>query len=87
MDPSAPNATRMPQIAVPGTGEVARGLLIRDMNLVIPFGLAAIALKFLLRVALLVSGRVRADPAADLDEEALVYGPEQDAATAGGLAT
>jgi TRAP-type C4-dicarboxylate transport system permease small subunit len=87
MDPSAPNATRMPQIAVPGTGEDARGLLIRDMNFVFPFGLAAIALKFLLRIALLVSGRVRDDTAADLDDEALVHALERDEAAAQAPAT
>jgi hypothetical protein len=86
MDPSAPNATRTPQVAVPGTGEDARGLLTRDMNLVFPFGLAAIALKFVLRVALLVSGRVRADPEADLDDEALARSHERDDTAAGTLA-
>jgi Tripartite ATP-independent periplasmic transporters, DctQ component len=49
MDTSVPAAARMPQVAVPGTGEEARGLLIRELNFVFPFGLAVIALKFLLR--------------------------------------
>ena len=52
MDPSAPDATRAPQVSCPGTGEEPGGLLIRDLNLVFPFGLAILAVKFLLRVLL-----------------------------------
>ncbi len=74
MDPSAPDATRMPQVTVPGTGEDARGLLIRELNFVFPFGLAVIALKFILRILLIISGHVRVDPEArTLDDEALVH--------------
>ncbi len=58
MDPAAPEATRMPQVAVPGTGEDARGLLTRELNFVFPFGLAVIALKFVLRALLGLAGRV-----------------------------
>jgi hypothetical protein len=54
MDPSKPGALRMPQVAVPGTGEEARGVLIRELNFVFPFGLAVIAVKFLLRALLLL---------------------------------
>jgi tripartite ATP-independent transporter DctQ subunit len=61
MDPSAPGAPRMPQVAVPGTGEEARGLLIRELNFVFPFGLAVIAIKLLLRALLVVAGRVGPD--------------------------
>jgi len=60
-DPSAPVALRSPQVSVPGTGEDARGLLIRELNFVFPFGLAVVAVKLLLRAALFVGGRVRAD--------------------------
>lgn len=56
MDASVPNAARMPQVAVPGTGEEARGLLIRELNFVFPFGLAVIALKFLLRALVGIAG-------------------------------
>jgi TRAP-type C4-dicarboxylate transport system permease small subunit len=62
MDASSPNALRAPQVAVPGTGEDARGVLIRELNFVFPFGLAVIAVKFLLRVLLAMAGR--ADPEA-----------------------
>jgi len=87
MDPSAPDATRMPQITVPGTGEDARGLLIRELNFVFPFGLAAVTLKFLLRILLIVSGHVRVDPEAELDDEALVNSHGRDDEAAKGVAT
>jgi tripartite ATP-independent transporter DctM subunit len=61
MDPSAPDATRAPQVSCPGTGEEPGGLLIRDLNLVFPFGLAILAVKFLLRVLLVLAGQL--DPA------------------------
>jgi hypothetical protein len=60
-DPSAPAAPRSPQVSVPGTGEDARGLLIRELNFVFPFGLAVIAVKLLLRALLVVAGRARAE--------------------------
>jgi len=87
MDPSAPDATRMPQITVPGTGEDARGLLIRELNFVFPFGLAVIALKFLLRIVLAITGHVRVDPEAELDDEALVHSHERDDEAARGVTT
>jgi C4-dicarboxylate transporter DctM subunit len=58
MDPSAPNATRAPQVSCPGTGDEPGGLLIRDLNLVFPFGLAILAVKFLLRVLLALAGQI-----------------------------
>ncbi len=70
MDPAAPTATRMPQVAVPGTGEQARGLLVRDLDFVFPFGLLAIALKFALRIVLILTGRIKIDlDSAHADEE------------------
>jgi hypothetical protein len=78
MDPSAPTATRMPQITVPGTGEEARGLIIRDLNFVFPFGLAVITVKFMLRILLVLSGHVNLDPEAELDDEELVHAHERD---------
>ncbi len=77
MDPAAPAAKRMPQVTVPGAGD-ARGLLTRDMSLVFPFGLAVIAVKFLLRAALLISGRARVEPEAVLDDDARVHTRERD---------
>lgn len=84
MDPSQPTAKRMPQVPVPGTGEEAPGLLTRELNLVFPFGLAAIAIKFLLRSLLIVGGRINVDPDAAHEEEDLALAQERDeeAATA-----
>ncbi len=84
MDPSAPTVTRMPQVAVPGTGEQARGLLVRELDFVFPFGLLVIALKFLLRILLVLTGRVKIDlDSAHADEElANAQERDQDAAAA-----
>jgi TRAP-type C4-dicarboxylate transport system permease small subunit len=62
MDPSQPDATRNPIINVPGSGEDTNGLLVRDLNLVFPFGLLMITLRFLLRSILAIGGAVRVDP-------------------------
>ncbi|MGD0525417.1 MAG: TRAP transporter small permease subunit [Polyangiaceae bacterium] len=70
MDPTQPEAKRMPQVPVPGTGEEARGLLVRELDFVFPFGLIVIAIKFLVRILLILSGRIEVDPeAAHADEE------------------
>ncbi len=63
MDPSAPNAMRAPQVSCPGTGDEPGGLLIRELNLVFPFGLAILAVKFILRVLLVLARQL--DPAED----------------------
>jgi TRAP-type C4-dicarboxylate transport system permease small subunit len=79
MDASQPTATRMPQVAVPGTGEQARGLLVRELDFVFPFGLLVIALKFALRIALILTGGVKIDlDSAHADEE-LANAQERDA--------
>jgi hypothetical protein len=75
MDPSQPDARRMPQVPVPGTGEAARGLLVRELDFVFPFGLLVIAVKFLLRVLLILSGRIELDPDAAHIEEELAGSP------------
>jgi len=85
MDPSAPAALRMPQVAVPGTGEEARGLLIRELNFVFPVGLGVIALKFLLRILLLLGGRASLDPEAAHEEEDLAHAQERDDDAARGV--
>ncbi|MGO8999552.1 MAG: hypothetical protein ACLQVI_40015, partial [Polyangiaceae bacterium] len=64
-----PDAFRSPAVNVPGGMEQARGLVIRDLNFVFPFGLLMIALRFLLRALLAVSGHVRVDPDAAHEEE------------------
>jgi TRAP-type C4-dicarboxylate transport system permease small subunit len=45
---SDPSATRMPLLAMPG--ESPRGLLVKDLNLVVPLGLLWLAVRFLLWV-------------------------------------
>jgi hypothetical protein len=82
MDPSQPEATRMPQVPVPGTGESAPGLLVRELDFVFPFGLLIIAFKFLLRILLILSGRIEVDPQAAHAEEELANSQERDAAAA-----
>jgi hypothetical protein len=63
---------------VPGTGEEAPGLLVRELDFVFPFGLIVIALKFLLRIALIASGRIDVDPEASLKEDDLPNADERD---------
>ncbi len=58
---AASGAARMPQVSVPGTGEDARGLLIRELNFVFPVGLAVIAIKLLMRAALVAGGAAKVD--------------------------
>jgi hypothetical protein len=82
MDPSHPDARRLPQVPVPGTGEAAMGLLVRELDFVFPFGLLVIAIKFLLRVVLVLSGRI-VDPDGAHAEEELANAEERDAAAAG----
>ncbi|HEY1693207.1 MAG TPA: TRAP transporter small permease subunit [Polyangiaceae bacterium] len=83
MDPSQPDATRMPQVPVPGTGEEARGLLIRELDFVFPFGLLVIALKFLLRILLILQGKIDVDPEAAHKEEELANAEDRDEAASG----
>jgi hypothetical protein len=78
MDPSQPDAKRMPQVPVPGTGEEARGLLVRELDFVFPFGLVMIGIKFLLRILLILSGRIEVDPEAAHAEEDLANAQERD---------
>jgi Tripartite ATP-independent periplasmic transporters, DctQ component len=78
MDPGTPAATRMPQVPVPGTGEEARGLLIRELDFVFPFGLLIIAIKFLLRILLIIGGRVDVDPESAHAEDGLEHAAARD---------
>jgi hypothetical protein len=68
---SNPPSYRIPQVAVPGTGEEARGLLVRELTFVFPLGLAVLSVKFLLRALLLLAGRVSSDPEVAHEEEDL----------------
>lgn len=67
----------MPAVVVPGTGEDVRGILVRELNFVFPFGLMVISLKFLLRVLLALSGRISVDPNAAHQEEGLTHAKDE----------
>jgi TRAP-type C4-dicarboxylate transport system permease small subunit len=82
MSTSDPGATHIPAVEVPGSGGAARGLLVRELDLIFPFGLLMIALKFLLRIAILVSGNIRLDATAEVEEDALKRAEARDAAAA-----
>jgi TRAP-type C4-dicarboxylate transport system permease small subunit len=56
-----PNDFHIPAVSIPG-GQEVRGLLIKDADLVFPFGLFMIALRFILRSILAISGHVEVDP-------------------------
>jgi C4-dicarboxylate transporter, DctM subunit len=59
-----PDATepRQPTIEVPGNSERVANLLSRSTNLIVPFGLLMIGLRFVLRLLLAIAGRVSLDP-------------------------
>ena len=68
--------TRLPVISIPGAVENVPELLVKDLNFIFPFGLFMIALRFLLRALLAISGHVRVDPDAahgegDVEEKQL----------------
>ena len=69
MPEDLPKATRLPAVNVPSGSESARGLLTRDLNFIFPFGLFIIALRFILRGLLVLSGHVTVDPDAAHGEE------------------
>jgi Tripartite ATP-independent periplasmic transporters, DctQ component len=83
MDDADAQATRLPLINVPGTGENTNGLLIRDLDFVFPFGLLMIALRFLLRCVLAIGGAVRVDPDAAHGDVEVEHAHEKTAAGAG----
>lgn len=65
-------AYRTPAVTtVPGASVQVQGLLSREANLVVPFGLFVIALRFLLRTLLAVSGWIKVDPESAHGEEGL----------------
>lgn len=60
---------RSPAIVVPGAVEKPEELLIRELDLIVPFGLLMISLRFVLRGLLALSGWIKVDPnAAHADE-------------------
>lgn len=74
---SDPDQKRMPAVVEPGTG-LGRGLLIRDLDFILPFGLFVVALKFLLRILLVLSGQVKVDPNAAHDDEDMKHAHDHD---------
>jgi TRAP-type C4-dicarboxylate transport system permease small subunit len=82
MDTSSPGAVHMPAVEVPGSGGEARGLLIRDLDFIFPFGLLVIALKFVLRIFIMISGNAHVDVDAEENEDALVRANARDEAAA-----
>jgi TRAP-type C4-dicarboxylate transport system permease small subunit len=63
-----PGEFHIPQVSIPG-GQEIRGLLIKEADLIFPFGLLMIALRFILRSLLAVSGEVDVDPDSAHKEE------------------
>jgi hypothetical protein len=59
---------QLPAVTIPG-GEEVRGLLIKDADLVFPFGLLMIACRFLLRSLLALAGQIRVHPDAAHEED------------------
>ncbi len=55
-------STPPPPFVVAPDGEATRGLLVHDLNLVFPFGLLLIGIRFLLRAILTLSGHIPVDP-------------------------
>jgi hypothetical protein len=74
----------MPAVAVPGGGE-SRALLVRDLDFIFPFGLLVIALKFIVRILIMISGNATVDVDAEENEEALERANARDEAAAKGL--
>ncbi len=56
-------------LVVAPDGETTRGILVHDLSLVFPFGMLAIALRFLLRALLALSRQIEIDPDAAHKEE------------------
>jgi len=66
--PELANEFHSPAVSVPG-GEEVHGLLIKDADFIFPFGMLMIALRFLLRSLLVISGHLRVDPDSAHEEE------------------
>ena len=60
--PEGANLKRSPAIIVPGAVEKPEELLIRELDLIVPFGLFMIGLRFVLRALLALSGWIKVDP-------------------------
>ncbi len=71
--PEDGDAKRSPAVVVPGAVEKPEELLMRELDLIVPFGLLMISLRFILRGLLALSGWIKVDPNAahadDHDDE------------------
>jgi TRAP-type C4-dicarboxylate transport system permease small subunit len=75
---------RVPLVVAPD-GEITRGVLIHTLNMVFPFGLLMIGLRFLIRALLAVSGHIDLDPnAAHAEDLHAAHRDGDDAALAEG---
>lgn len=63
-------------LVVAPDGETTRGILVHALSLVFPFGMLVLALRFLLRILLALSGHVELDPDAAHKEEIGHHGPK-----------
>lgn len=77
------DASPPPPLVISPDGTATRGILVHDLNLVFPFGLLAIGLRFLLRALLTLSGHIPVDPDAAHKEE--ISGAKADAAKTGSV--
>jgi hypothetical protein len=90
--PEDGDAKRSPAVIIPGAAENPQELMLRELDLIVPFGLLMIAIRFLLRAALALSGWIKVDPNAahadDLgpNEEDREKHEEEDLKSAGGKA-
>jgi len=76
MSEDAPEQTHLPIISIPGSAENVPGLLVKDLNFIFPFGLFIIALRFVLRALLAISGQVRVDPDAAHGDDDVAHAHE-----------
>ncbi len=60
--PEDADAKRSPAVVVPGAVEKPEELLMRELDLIVPFGLLMISLRFVLRGLLALSGWIKVDP-------------------------
>jgi len=80
------DAKRSPIVVVPEMGE-PRGELVAAANLVFPFGLFVIAIRFILLSLLAISGHMVVDPEAGMEGTDIKRDPPDDAEPAGGEAS
>jgi hypothetical protein len=74
--PEGSTEPKPPLVVVPNGSN--RGILGHDLDLVVPFGLLMIGLRFVLRALLAFSGHVKVDPDAAHDDGDTHHGPEPD---------